>query len=281
MCPTQAWQDLLYPGDATEFFTPREKFPAFNPNATEYNRNNARWLAELCRLVYRHDEEESKPPPHPRRTDILMNAGFRQRKFFLSINTGTQAMLMEPTQSPTYAVLVFRGTEQTKSDFITDLKIWKDFVTSLDTRADTSNVGGVNVHRGFKEALDSVWNDIADELGKLDEKQPLFYTGHSLGAALATLAIARHNPQAVYTFGSPRVGNQAFADAITNTHVPIYRVVDDQDIVTTLPPELLGYRHVGIEQLLQEPPKAASFHDLFDPPKPLADHAPINYVGRV
>ena len=73
---------------------------------------------------------------------------------------------------------------------------------------------------------------------------PIFYTGHSLGAAFATLAVARYPPRAVYTFGSPRVGNEAFAASLQV--VPIHRVVDNKDAVVLLPPEAMGFRHVDL-----------------------------------
>ncbi len=67
-------------------------------------------------------------------------------------------------------------------------------------------------------------------------------TGHSLGAALATLAADRYgNVQGLYTYGSQRVGDSDFqADFHVNTH----RFVNNTDIVTRLPPAVL-YHHVG------------------------------------
>lgn len=97
------------------------------------------------------------------------------------------------------------------------------------------------MHEGFKETLDSVWDDISAELAML--QCPVFYTEHSLGATLATLAAARRAPATVYTFGSPRVGNLAFAHSLAN--IPLYRIVDGEDIVTALPPEEFGFVHVG------------------------------------
>src|SRR5262249_54451343 len=79
--------------------------------------------------------------------------------------------------------------------------------------------------------------------------KPVWLTGHSLGAALATLAAARwaagHRVQGLYTFGSPRVGNAAFAATVPG---PCYRFVNNNDVVTRLPPPGLfaGYRHVGV-----------------------------------
>ncbi len=263
---TTTWEDLMHPGDAADFFA-RNTFPPFAPDAGGYSRSNALWLAELSRLMYRHDTEENIPPPQPTRTSFLANAGFRQRQFFLSRETDTQAMLAEFAGTSPFAVLVFRGTEQVLKDFITDLEIGQ--LALAGNKKD--------VHEGFREALDSVWSEIASALARLT--CPVFYTGHSLGAALATLAATRLAPKAVYTFGSPRVGNQAFADSLVNA--PLYRVVDDEDVVTTVPPESLGFRHAGTEYRLIAPDSEFLLRHLFDPPKPLADHAPINYVDRL
>lgn len=262
------WDDLLRPGSATDFFSRRE-FPPFEPEAAGYSRANALWLAELSRLVYRHDVEEVNPPPRPGRSHFLKRVGLKQRAFLISEKTNTKAMLVEPISPPAFAVLVFRGTQRSYKDARTDLHCG----ILLSSRA------GIRVHRGFGAALDSVWGDIERELSCL--ACPIFYTGHSLGAALAVLAASRRVPQAVYTFASPRIGNEAFAASLAD--VPIHRVVDDQDAVTLLPPKLLGFRHVGALQLLGAPEENRSFWKAFvdSPPKSLADHAPVNYVDRI
>lgn len=261
-----SWQALLHPGEATDFFL-RRPFPEFDPTITAYSPVNALWLAELSRLVYRHDAEEDVPPPLPTRTHFLEHAGLTQRRFFHSKETGTQAMLVEFGGAQPFTVLVFRGTEHNIKNYLTDLEF-----------GELSMAGNKKaVHAGFTEALDSVWHDMAAEIATLNG--PVFYTGHSLGAALATLAAARHPPSAVYTFGSPRVGNQAFIASLHN--VPIYRIVDDEDIVTTVPSEARGFRHVGTELRLSSLSETLPRSHLVGPPKPLADHAPINYVDRL
>jgi len=176
-------------------------------------------------------------------------------------------MLVEFEEASPFTVLVFRGTEQNIKDYLTDLEIGK--LLSGGNKKD--------MRAGFTEALDSVWSEIDAALAQLN--CPVFYTGHSLGAALATLAAARHAPSAVYTFGSPRVGNQAFIASLCS--VPIYRIVDDEDVVTTVPSEVLGFRHVGTDLLLVAPRHEFFLNQFFDPPKLLADHAPINYVDRI
>jgi predicted lipase len=49
-----------------------------------------------------------------------------------------------------------------------------------------------------------------------------------------------------YTFGQPRVGNDAFA-TVFKSLVNEYRVVHYADIVPHLPPEVLGFHHVPTE----------------------------------
>lgn len=261
---TTTWGDLLNPGDATDYFQRRE-FPPFDPASGEYHPGNALWLAELSRVAYRHDREEIAPPPQPTRTDFLERAGFTQLEFFLSEDKDTQAMLVESAGTTPYAVLAFRGTEQTIGDYLTDLNIGLPPFRAAE----------IVVHKGFREALAPVWNKIDAALGRLT--CPVFYTGHSLGGALATLAAARRPPRAVYTFGSPRVGNQAFVDTLAA--IPIHRFVDDKDIVATVPPEALGFRHAGTEHRLVAPSDTPRRR--FGPPRFLADHAPINYVDRI
>lgn len=49
-----------------------------------------------------------------------------------------------------------------------------------------------------------------------------------------------------YTFGCPRVGNQALAEYIT-AQGTLYRVTHTNDIVPKLPPRELGFSHPGPE----------------------------------
>ena len=75
---------------------------------------------------------------------------------------------------------------------------------------------------------------------------PLWITGHSLGGAMATLASVRlasegYKVRAVYTYGSPRVGDRFFRDSYRLAN---YRFVNDNDLVPHLPFRWC-YKHVG------------------------------------
>ena len=273
---TTTWAELLRPGDASDFFD-RPVLPRFDPSLTAYDRDNAWWMAELSRLVYRHDVPETEPLT-PSRGFFLARAGLREVRFFSDEKIGAQAILVVDG-NPSFAALVFRGTEQGLPDFAADL-------ADLHVRSDAEIV---DVHGGFKGQLDSIWDEIEVELSKLT--CPIFYTGHSLGAALATLAAARRPPQAVYAFGSPLVGNNAFARM--TARLPIHRVVDGSDIVTVMPPAKFGFVHAGTEHRIgtsSTKPRLTStivrvLRSILSihkhPPKYLADHAPKNYVQRL
>lgn len=99
----------------------------------------------------------------------------------------SQPLELKSTLLVSSPYLVFRGTEQHIKDTITNL--------TLDTLP--SNTGKVEIHQGFKNALDAVWREIEAALTPLT--CPIFYTGHSLGTALATLAAARQPPSASST----------------------------------------------------------------------------------
>jgi len=87
----------------------------------------------------------------------------------------------------------------------------------------------------------------------------LVLTGHSIGAAIATLAAAelRNLGHSVdtYTFGSPRVGNLAFADFVTGQATQglgaNYRMTHVNDPVPQLPPTEIGFQHTSPEFWLE------------------------------
>lgn len=129
-------------------------------------------------------------------------------------------------------VLAFRGTEPNElSDVAADLNVIPDRVAT-----------GGWVHNGFQKELEKLWQDILILLADKLESRKLYICGHSLGAAMATIAASRLNPDGLYTYGSPRVGSKKF---IRNINCPHYRHVNNNDVVTKVPFDFLGYRHHG------------------------------------
>jgi hypothetical protein len=194
-------------------------------------------LASMSHLVYDRFEEDGKNKALLLKK--LDGGGFKWIDGFNSPETDTQAFLVvKDDNHNSYAVLAFRGTEVTKfSDIKTDAKA--SMVSLIEGR----------VHKGFINAYKSVEAEIKKSVAKVDGL-PLYITGHSLGAALATIAtqyleadpVFRDQIAACYTFGSPRVGNDQFDREFKSA---IYRVVNTTDIVTVIPLLAMGYIHIG------------------------------------
>ncbi len=144
----------------------------------------------------------------------------------------TQAYVIETAaQTGTETIVAFRGTQA-----FTDPSL-ADMLSNLWFRRRPWDPG--RVHRGYREAL----LDIVQELKRplYSGRRPLYFTGHSMGGALATLASTLPpGPSATYSFGAPRVGDGAFARGLTN----LVRVVHGTDIAPRYPLPF-GYRHGG------------------------------------
>ena len=105
------------------------------------------------------------------------------------------------------------------------------------------------VHGGFKGEVDKLWDKIQEDIIREQAKRDVWFTGHSLGAAMSTILASRCrgettivNPQELFTFGSPRVG---WASYINNFPFKHYRFVNNADIVPRVPFYIMGYRHHG------------------------------------
>ena len=163
--------------------------------------------------------------------------GFVDGKFFNSNNA--QAYWF---QSEFDSVVVCRGTEARE---------WGDIKADANALAAVAETVG-RVHRGFKAEVDEIWPYLEKELEA--NTKPLWFCGHSLGGAMANicagrcmLSYIRSEPEELFTYGSPRIGCRRYVNHVKVKH---YRWVNNNDIVTRIPPPWLGYRHNGEEMYL-------------------------------
>lgn len=311
--------DLLFPpvfdSDAFRYFESAESNP-FRRDALDFELVNAWWLAEssllaFCPGTYVRDKFRSVGLDVPREAPFETSAAHCYLAFDDSL-----------------VIVVFRGTEVPRPDLSPSLggarpqladvisELHADVKIALD---ELSPGSGRYAHLGFRQALDGIWPVVAAQLQVLREERPsrgFWFTGHSLGAAMATLAADRFDgARGLYTFGSPRVGDKAFAQGF---RTPAFRFVNNNDIVPLVPPAgpYLGakkgigrYQHVGVlkyldanGRLLGSPSLKTRLwdrlrghqrhvvdglrellegHPLALAPDDLMDHAPLLYATRV
>jgi triacylglycerol lipase len=208
--------------------TPFEKF---NPNTTRWDPNNALALAYASQLAYANAPEIAAK---------LKEWGFDEGKFeFLDRSSTTQAFVAGNDEM---VLVSFRGTQSNDIwDWMTDGDIiLRPFAAGL-------------VHCGFYLGLLEVWDELNGAIKRFQDKaQSIWFTGHSLGAALACMAVARHVLErhtpinGLYTFGQPRIGDFLFSSRFDHEFGDkTFRFVNDCDIVTRIPPRVLAYSHVG------------------------------------
>jgi triacylglycerol lipase len=138
-------------------------------------------------------------------------------------------------------VIACRGTEPTE---------FADIAADLAAIPVKSSTGVGKNHLGFKTSVDHIWNDLEELANDYGKTRTIWCTGHSLGAAMATLIAYRlqrtedcPSPQALFTYGSPRVGNKKYINGIESTGVLHFRFVNNADIVARVP--LWPFRHFG------------------------------------
>jgi predicted lipase len=84
-------------------------------------------------------------------------------------------------------------------------------------------------------------------------KMKFIFTGHSMGGGLATLAamdlvdLFPSEDLSLIVFGTPRVGNRQFAEALSSQVPRIRRVIEANDVVPHIPGRCMGYYHAGSE----------------------------------
>jgi triacylglycerol lipase len=206
----------------------------FRPQAQEFDLVNAWWLSEAAILSYLEKNSVAEKFAKVGLPEVVSFSGKSTQCYAASNND--------------FLILAFRGTEIWAEEGETDLlkiitAILADIITDAKIKLIPWEQGGY-VHQGFRKALQEVWQDLASYLESKDTGRSFWFTGHSLGAALATLAWKRYGSlrtiPRLYTFGSPRVGDKEFGKGFENT----YRFVNNNDIVTKVPPPV-DYQHVG------------------------------------
>ena len=224
-----------YNSSSDALLHPAKNAVFFEEWTSEDTKNPGLLCAEMSRLAYASQDVVRRSLAQIEFSEVEHIGGEDAKNRLAS--QGTQGFL---AHNPSFSltVLAFRGTESDKfEDLLTDSKA---------RQKELPEHAGCLVHTGFSDCFGCV----SDRVSRLPAKRKgtLLITGHSLGAALATLAAIDLKPDALITFGSPLVGNEKLGSLFTG--IKVRRYVNCCDLVARVPPERLDRDHVS--QLLTE-----------------------------
>jgi hypothetical protein len=235
--PPASWRLLSRPAlDTSYVFFDDCANNAWAAKATSYSAINAWWLAESSFLGYFDQASAEKK---------AKLAGFPRFAFFKSPKHSAFDTEGYVSANNSLIVVSFRGTEPTRGDFVTNLMYRKIKAPDCDG----------HVHRGFVLALNSVWHDVKTALEQFrresveegKDEPEVWFTGHSLGGALAALAAVRYGRDCgVYSVGTPRIGDAAFCESFDKkVSKRSFVHINNTDVITHLPPLFMGYRDLN------------------------------------
>jgi len=119
--------------------------------------------------------------------------------------------------------LVFPGT-RTFNDWLSNFKFKQ--IQDPDKLMDGVESGAANIYLQMLKPIRQLVAIYRDHL---------VITGHSLGAQLATLACWDNRVDCGYLFASPRVGSIAWAEKFDAKFHDVYRILNTEDLVPTMP----------------------------------------------
>jgi len=198
---------------------------------TQVNFKDVLWFAERASAAYQDEASIRRKFPNTIWVETLIDIDVQ---YFI-----------EHEEESNCQVISIRGTA--------NLPNAKEDAEYQQSKNDKLNI---YVHKGFDRDTHRVYQSL---LPRLDKSCKLRITGHSLGAAIATLLMMYLHQDGFeieqsINFGQPKVTNRKGVDAFN--FLPLIRVVDDKDVVPLVPPITLFdsvhgiYEHLGDEIIL-------------------------------
>ncbi|HEY9599820.1 MAG TPA: hypothetical protein V6D33_19335 [Cyanophyceae cyanobacterium] len=210
------------PNDNYIYFENCENHP-FLANTEKFQMVNAWWLADATLAAYLETLDSCK-------------------KAFSATGLEVEQITQKNTQcyiayNPSFVIITFRGTRLNNLQ-----NLLNDIQLSLNCSLIDFEDNGC-VHQGFKNGLIAVWDELYLRLKELCEENPqrtFWFTGHSRGGAIATLAAQKTvktnssiDVRGVYTFGSLCLGDQQFKNSYLLAQ-RTYRFVNNNDLISRL-----------------------------------------------
>jgi len=204
--------------------------PIPNQEDTKFNFKVARYLADLIVRV-RKGMYESFVEPHTLKNELNM---YDDKNILFGVIFTNNDI----------AYIAFRGTNwYDNNSCINNMYLIQKFLTNSNKNKQTKIYSNINnipagIHSGFLKVYNIFRDELLDKIEEINPKQ-IIITGHSLGGAIATicgleLKILGYNT-IVYNFSSPCVGDDVFCELVTQSDLPLYRIINTCDIAQSFP----------------------------------------------
>ena len=207
-----------------------------------YNKNSVYYSIDLITRIQNHIKSNNNIIPNGLQIELQITNNNYLFGVLWSVKTDNKTLW-----------LAFRGTTNTQEwleDFIVNEDSYQEFIdinsnssiNSTSNFKNNLNINSIKIHSGFIKLYKKFKIQLIKKLKEINPTQ-LIISGHSLGAAIATLCAWDLSTQnfitnkiTVYSIASPKVGNTAFANAINkNSKLVLYRIVNLSDIVPSTP----------------------------------------------
>jgi len=177
--------------------------------------------------------------------------------------------------------ITFLGSITTK-DWIHDFMFWKWGNRLVKPYKNMKHI--YFAHYGFLKIYKLCQDTVHEWLHKTNEYDSILITGHSLGAAVTTLCLEdvqylqdeKLMPEkkvTAVTSGAPRVFGLFNHKLLKKRCRNLLRVIFKDDVIPSLPPAILGYRHVGVVYQVGE-----RIINIFNP-SVFYNHDPLSYMS--
>ncbi|XP_021594978.2 phospholipase A(1) DAD1, chloroplastic [Manihot esculenta] len=161
-------------------------------------------------------------------------------------------------------VIAYRGTA-TCLEWVENLRVKLSCLSDgiEESKAPMVESGFLSLYTSCRGTGPSLQNMVRGEVERVlemygDEPLSFTITGHSLGAALATLtaydikcSCGNAAMVTVISFGGPRVGNRSFRFQLENRGTKILRIVNSDDLITKVPGFVIDNNDVSESQAVR------------------------------
>ena len=227
-------------GETDIFDFEPEKENEFDENI-KFDLNIAEHLLHLCMHSYKAFDDDVFPHSHTFAYDVATTMG--SENFAVS-----EQGRMYYSSVDNVITIVYRGTDFGRVYSRPDMFV-ADLLNDISVRKKTFE--GLTVHSGFLDFFVKTQEEVMNFINSHLNRDTLIYSsGHSYGSIPSVLLGYVLNKQygerrcINYNFGSPRGFDKGSA-LIVNSQLSSFRIAENKDPITLIPPSKTGYYHAG------------------------------------